>query len=222
LAKVGPLLLVAIGSGLLYLWAYGRPDRRWEWFLKPLTTGVLIMIGLVGLWSKAATADAATGGGRYGPLMLLGLCLSLAGDIFLMLPRDRFLQGLGAFLLAHLAYSAAFWGRAPVASLSSLVAALVLLGLGLWLFALLAQELRRRGTKLLVAVGLYVLVIIAMVWRAVATQVPLVVAGALLFLLSDALLGLNRFYRKIPWAQGWIMLTYWGGQALLALSIGQA
>jgi uncharacterized membrane protein YhhN len=218
-AQTARLLLVAIGSGLLYLWVYGRPDRRWEWFLKPFTTGVLIIVGLVGL---AVRTGASGGAGLYGPMMLLGLCLSLVGDVFLMLPRDCFLQGLGAFLLAHLAYIAAFWGRAPGYPRSSLIAAPLLLGLGLWIFALLARELRRRGTKLLVAVGLYVLVILTMAWRAIATQVPLVVAGALLFLLSDALLGLNRFHRKIPWAQGWIMLTYWGGQALLALSIGLA
>ena len=32
------------------------------------------------------------------------LVLSLAGDVFLMLPKDLFVFGLGAFLLGHLAY----------------------------------------------------------------------------------------------------------------------
>lgn len=40
--------------------------------------------------------------------ILLGLCLSLAGDVLLMLPSDRFIQGLAAFLVAHLCYNVGF------------------------------------------------------------------------------------------------------------------
>ena len=32
------------------------------------------------------------------------LVLSLAGDVFLMLPKDLFVFGLGSFLLGHIAY----------------------------------------------------------------------------------------------------------------------
>lgn len=57
--------------------------------------------------------------GAYGvsKIFLLALLFSLLGDIFLMLPRERFLAGLGAFLLAHLAYGWGFLGsgQAPPA-----------------------------------------------------------------------------------------------------------
>ncbi|NIW49240.1 MAG: lysoplasmalogenase, partial [Gammaproteobacteria bacterium] len=45
-------------------------------------------------------------GGTQGPIIyfLIGLALSLAGDIFLMLPDEKFIAGLVSFLLAHLAY----------------------------------------------------------------------------------------------------------------------
>ena len=36
---------------------------------------------------------------------VVALVLSLLGDIFLMLPSDRFVFGLGAFLLGHVAYT---------------------------------------------------------------------------------------------------------------------
>jgi uncharacterized membrane protein YhhN len=36
------------------------------------------------------------------------LVLSLAGDVFLMLPRNLFVAGLGSFLLVHVAYIVAF------------------------------------------------------------------------------------------------------------------
>ena len=35
---------------------------------------------------------------------VVALVMSLAGDIFLMLPGDLFVPGLGSFLLAHVAY----------------------------------------------------------------------------------------------------------------------
>ncbi len=34
----------------------------------------------------------------------IGLAFSLAGDVFLMLPKERFIPGLISFLLAHIAY----------------------------------------------------------------------------------------------------------------------
>ena len=45
-------------------------------------------------------------GGWSGPLLWFtaGLVFSLAGDIFLMLPKERFIAGLISFLLAHIAY----------------------------------------------------------------------------------------------------------------------
>ena len=38
---------------------------------------------------------------------------SLAGDVLLMLPRDQFVAGLSAFLVAHLCYIAGFWTDGP-------------------------------------------------------------------------------------------------------------
>jgi hypothetical protein len=43
--------------------------------------------------------------------LALGLIFSLAGDIFLMLPTDRFREGLASFLAAHVCYIAAFASR---------------------------------------------------------------------------------------------------------------
>ena len=54
----------------------------------------------------------------YGRLVLAGLCLSWCGDLFLIgRSQTFFLAGLGAFLLAHVAYSAAFvrHGFGPIA-----------------------------------------------------------------------------------------------------------
>src|SRR5213080_3500470 len=45
---------------------------------------------------------------RYDTAILIGLVFSLAGDVFLMLPRARFVAGLTSFLAAHIAYLFAF------------------------------------------------------------------------------------------------------------------
>ena len=39
---------------------------------------------------------------------MAALVLCLAGDVFLMLPADRFVPGLASFLLAHLAFTVGF------------------------------------------------------------------------------------------------------------------
>ncbi|MFH1085837.1 MAG: lysoplasmalogenase [Chloroflexota bacterium] len=50
---------------------------------------------------------------RYAYAIAAGLVCSLAGDVLLMLPRDCFLHGLVAFMLAHVSYIVAFAYRAP-------------------------------------------------------------------------------------------------------------
>ena len=49
---------------------------------------------------------------------------SLAGDVFLMLPRDAFVAGLAAFLVAHVCYVVGFWTDPP-AAVAMLVASVV-------------------------------------------------------------------------------------------------
>lgn len=88
------------------------------------------------------------------------LAFSLAGDVFLVLPSNRFVEGLGAFLVAHLAYA----GGPAAAGVSG---ALLLVGL--------------------VVVGVAVAVISAMVVCAVGTGDGVAIAGAVLFYASDAL-----------------------------------
>src|SRR5688572_27173059 len=76
-----------------------RGQRTLIWVAKPLAS-----VGFIG----AAVASGATRS-PYGVAILIGLGLSLLGDVFLI-PRTRiwFLAGLVSFLLGHLAFAAAF------------------------------------------------------------------------------------------------------------------
>ena len=70
--------------------------RKWqivEYVAKPAVMVCLIAwLGMNNGWSL--------------PLLwfTVGLVFSLAGDVFLMLPKERFIAGLVSFLLAHIAY----------------------------------------------------------------------------------------------------------------------
>jgi uncharacterized membrane protein YhhN len=56
----------------------------------------------------AFALSVGAGGSGAGTIVLAGLALSVVGDVFLLWPATHFLKGVGAFLLAHCLYVAAF------------------------------------------------------------------------------------------------------------------
>lgn len=186
-------------------------EREWRagiYVFKPLTT--LLILAL------AAAGPSLFPG--YRPLIVLGLALSLVGDVLLMLPRDRFVPGLIAFLLAHLSYIAAF-GFAV-----SGVTPLILLPLLLYGFGLMRVLWRHLG-RLRVAVAVYAAVLLLMAMAAVqrgAFGFPgawLAAAGALLFVISDSALAVDRFRGRFPLARAVVLATYYAAQTLIACSV---
>jgi alkenylglycerophosphocholine hydrolase len=154
--------------------------------------------------------------GRAGALIAAGLLCSSLGDVLLELP-GRFLPGLGAFLLAHVCYIAAFvseerrlrpWLALPFAVY------------GIGVFRLLAPGLGGMATPVLV----YAAAICGMMWRAAArvgsgrARAGLALAGAISFALSDTLIALDRFRAPLPGVRWPIMILYWLGQLGIALS----
>ncbi|MBM7060421.1 lysoplasmalogenase [Pseudomonas sp. UL073] len=202
------LILAVLGAGaFLYGVANGLP---WLCLLsKPLPVIALL------LWLRSAPADS------YRRWLSIGLLLSLAGDMLLQWPADLFVFGLGAFLLAHLAYMVAYLSdNRRLAPLALLPAALA----GATTFSLLVSA----GLgPLLIPVTLYALTISAMLWRALARigtpgisarSAWLAAVGAALFVLSDSLIGINRFVSPFAGAHYAIILTYWFGQWGIAAS----
>jgi uncharacterized membrane protein YhhN len=121
-----PVLVAAGVSGALAIVGEERGRRALVYVCKPLTT--LLILGLA-----TAVMDADP---RYRAMIVAGLAASLAGDVFLMLPRDRFVQGLASFLLAHLVYAAAFAtapaGVGDAATLIGLLAVAAAIVRALW------------------------------------------------------------------------------------------
>ena len=204
----------------------GAPrNARWVLVWKPLSTLLVILVALLS-FTQPGRHDTG-----YSLLVLLGLLLSLAGDVLLIFPQPRaFLAGLIAFLSAHLAYIAAFvhiqtsyqLGGHPLLELVA-AATLALIGIAIYL------ALRPTLGKLRVPVILYMLVIsvmlhraltVAFVWPAETAAPLLMAAGALLFYLSDAILAFDRFKLagSMPHGHLWNLSAYYAGQLLIALS----
>ncbi len=209
------LFVLTVGvSGAFAVAAAVRDDRAGTYLFKPLTT-VVVLLGAAFLVRPAAEP--------YRSLVVLGLALSLAGDVLLMLPRDRLAAGLAAFLLAHVAYIAAFSAGSPpaAAQLPALLPFAAVCAAVVWYVWKGLGALRA-------AVPAYAAVVAVMVWRAAARgQAPgvtrasflLAFGGACLFVLSDAILAVRRFRRPSRAAHAVELAAYWAAQTLIALSI---
>jgi uncharacterized membrane protein YhhN len=211
-----PFLTLAalLTAGLTIIGYYLRPPRRTLIYIcKPLTTILIFLI--------AALPGSILKNG-YAFTIGLGLLFSLLGDIWEMLSRRHFLKALVSFLITHICYVLAFLISAPAGV--SLWPAIPFALIGASILAYLWGSLSA-GMK--AAVGAYVGVIVIMVslaaGRALAfptTGTLSATAGALLFLVSDGVLAVNRFRRPFRAAQAVILATYFIGQGLIALSAG--
>ncbi len=207
------LATVAVSAAMAIV-AAAKEDRAGTYLFKPLTT-LIVLLGAAFLVQPGAQP--------YRGLVVLGLALSLAGDVLLMLPRDRFAAGLAAFLLAHAAYIAAFNTGSPV-ELRQLPWALPFLAV---VAVVLAATWRGLGPRR-AATTLYAVIVAAAGWRAaVRLSVPaiphasalLALAGACLLLASDAILAVRRFRHPSRLAHVVELGLYWTAQVMIALSI---
>jgi uncharacterized membrane protein YhhN len=179
---------------------------------KPLATVVVLLIAL------GAEPPVSV---RYRALISAGLVASLAGDVLLMIPGDRFVAGLASFLVAHLLYIAAFATAAggvrnPAAALTIGVIAAAML-------AFLWPDLG----ALRVPVTAYIAVIATMGWQAFARWghspgAERAAIGAACFLVSDGALAIARFRGGFAGSTLVVLGTYWLAQWLIARSVQRA
>jgi uncharacterized membrane protein YhhN len=201
------LSLTAVVAVLDWL-AVATDRRRAEYVLKPL-----VMVGLI---TTALTLDGVDPAVRVA--VVVALVLSMAGDVFLMVPRNLFVAGLASFLAAHVAYVVAMLivgsgGAGLVVGLVVVALAVLLLG------TRILRGARAADPALVGPVALYLAVISAMVVAAAGTGATAVVAGAVLFYVSDAVLGWTRFVAQFRHSRVVVMVTYHVGQTLLVLGL---
>jgi uncharacterized membrane protein YhhN len=205
---------IAITVSLL-IRAEFRAEQRQVYFFKPLSTLLVILVAALSF----ATPNVKEG---YTVGILVGLILSLGGDVALMFPSGRaFLTGLVLFLLAHMAYAVTFTVYNGFYA-GDLVSASVLLALAVAVYLYLHPGL---GEMQGPVIG-YIVIICLMVNRATSaffgttftrTQAWLMAVGSVLFWLSDLVLAVNRFRRPFKYHR-FNLALYYGGQLLIALS----
>lgn len=158
-------------------------------------------------------------------LLAMALFFSWLGDVLLMLQpqhENLFIWGLAAFLVAHLCYMVTYhFARGEVASAGKsyqISRVIMLLVAGLALLYLLWPGLG----ALKLPVTAYTCVIIAMAVMAVLRRgrtteksFVLVYSGALLFIMSDAMLAIQKFLEPIYMGDLWVMGTYIVAQFLI-------
>ncbi len=158
--------------------------------------------------------------GRADYFMLIAIVFSCLGDILLML-ENKFVLGLGSFLLAHISYIFAFLidNKGFVFNKKDrLLAALLIVALGIGFIFYLSPYLG----SLKIPVTIYSATILTMLlttlnrWKTVRfDSFQWVFMGAILFVISDGMIAVNKFAQPFPFAGLLIMLTYGVGQYLI-------
>lgn len=203
------VLVISISAAFAISGKY-RKTRFIHYAFKPLT--MILIISLA--WERVTTWPSV-----YGYFILSGLCVSLLGDIFLMLPPRYFRAGLLAFLGAQVLYILAFSRDLQVLTIFPL---LIILAYGVLVYLFLFGSLGKYRWPVLA----YIMAISAMTWLAFSRHLSLLERGTLLalvgaglFMFSDTLNAVNRFKKTFQLAQTLILGTYFAAQLLFALSI---
>ena len=145
------------------------------------------------------------------------LLLSAVGDFLLAIPwwTPAFVCGLGAFLAAHLCYLGALLplrgntGRTRMAAVATVIVACVSMLARFW------PKLVADG--LTIAVTVYIAVLGAMVCSALVARLPTVwtASGAVLFAVSDGMIGIGQFVLDSPALELPIWWVYAASQVLI-------
>ncbi|KAI8512888.1 Lysoplasmalogenase-like protein tmem86a [Branchiostoma belcheri] len=223
LKSVGPKLVPFFKTTCIYyiLWLDADKPTLFSALIKCLPVlSLCVFVLLHGM----SLSDMHT----YARRILGGLVFSALGDAFLIwqhIDGIYFIYGMVMFAIAHVLYIVSF-GFSPL----RLPVGAALLGVAAGMYALLYPGLHGVYSVL---VGVYILLLWLMLWRGMArlqvfstdlwTWTKLCACvGALLFIISDTLLGVNKFRLPIPYNRALIMTTYYAaqlGKSSIALSV---
>ena len=157
----------------------------------------------------------------YGQLILTALILCWLGDVFLLSRRKiYFLLGTVSFLIAHIAFGAAFASLSlnwPAFWIGMTILAASGIGMLSWLWVRLSGIFK-------IAVPAYIAAILTMTSLAIAHSAAsgslFTAAGALAFTASDISVARDRFFGRETANYAWGLPLYYLAVVLLATSAG--
>ena len=203
-----PLVIFTVCSLALHLVAERSNHRVGRFLTKAAASSGFIAIAL----SVGALESA------WGQTLLVAFGLSMLGDLLLLSKAtSMFAGGLVSFLLAHIAFGAAFVGLGvdpTVTAWAVLALIVVALGVARWVLPHAPQRLRAAIIAYIVAVsGMAALALAA----SVSAGDPALALGGVAFFISDLFVARGRFIA--PGFSNRIlgMPLYYGAQILFAL-----
>jgi uncharacterized membrane protein YhhN len=181
----------------------------------------LLMTFLAGYYIAKTTSE------ERSLSVLVALAFSFLGDSFLMFEQvDQlyFMLGLGSFLLAHLTYIIAYKHHVHASDGDELTGLrrvrlafpIILAGSGLLI--VLFPHLGDLKLPVVIYAVILMLMVLNALFRYNRTSSEsfwFVFCGAVLFMVSDSLLALNKFLRPLPFAGIGIITTYIAAQFLI-------
>lgn len=204
------LIPIIVVTGSLHIRTRYKNLKLQEYILKPLTTLLIILIAYLGLPSD------------YKNHIIYGLIFSLFGDIFIMMPEDKFIFGLVSFLIAHVIYIYAFMHGTPFILPFYFIIPFVIYGIAMYMY------LFKSLNELKIPVFVYISIILIMgvsalnLWYSRGDNLSLLAfIGSLLFIISDTVLAVDKFKNKMYIAEMALLTTYYSAQTLIALSINR-
>ena len=192
--------IIILLSGVCAILSYYFEHDFLYYFLKPITTVLILLFSLIhGHRSEKEILK----------MTVYGLFFCLLGDILLM--KDTFfVYGLLAFLVAHILFIISF---VKIDGFKNYFKPFVLLLLfGGMFYAFLYPNLGSLALRVLV----YVICIALMAWQGAGLYIwkkkkPFlyILLGALLFMISDSIIALNKFVYSFELSKLVVMTTYW-------------
>lgn len=199
-----------------------EPYERWphpslkSCFFKILPILHLILLVI----SSSNDEEVHTKSASYRKQIVLGLVFSLGGDIALVYIKDYFELGVMLFAIAQFLYVSAF-GFRPFGS-GPMAASFGVIGTALYIY-LLGDT--KEGNDVKVVVLIYTVLIMMMAWRSFAQFTANMTienfcacTGAVLFVISDFILAIDKWKDSFYQAPFWNMTTYYLAQLTIALS----
>jgi uncharacterized membrane protein YhhN len=186
-----------------------------EYMVKPL---IMIWIAVFFLLYKQKQ--------QFTVPVLIAFFFSWVGDNFLMFSGNNelfFFAGVGGFFVAQLTYIYTFATfsevnvRGPIQKNRLLIIPFLVYVAGIYLLLFPGLEGLMKPIILVYALSLMGMSLMALnrKGRVGLASFRLVFVGSLLFLISDSMIALNKFYHEFTLAGFWIMITYLAAQYLI-------
>lgn len=213
-------LLVSAGVLLADVW---RADVVYL-ICKP---AIMIMLGLHYIVTQQANRQTISRS------LVLAIVFSCAGDTLLMLQHrnaDFFMFGLAAFLVAHIFFILAYRQHrtddtaSELQGLQKIRYAFPIILSGTGLVVILYNRLGGMKFPVLVYAAVLTTMVVSALFRFGRTNSAsfgMVFGGAILFMISDSLIAINKFLESLTMAGFWIMITYIAAQYLIVTGLGK-